>query len=329
MDLSLPSKRFRIKELTSKDASEVLRVDVQEGLFSCPRSLPPKYFYDDKGSKLFDAICKTHDYYPTRTESALLQKNVVQIIDIVKPNTCAELGAGTSAKTEILLSKACSNLDNFTYLSIDVCQEVLIESANRLLQKYENLRVESVSGEYIPAIQNVPKLVSPTLYVFIGSSIGNFTELGSIELLSEVANKMSTEDYILIGMDRVKDKEILSRAYNDSDGVTSKFNLNVLNVLNYKLGSNFDLANFSHHAFYNEQQQQIEMYLISKCNQEVSFPTFNEKIMLKENEKILTEVSRKYTKASIKNILEKSGLQEAVHFEPSNQYFSLVLAKIQ
>jgi len=329
MDLSLPSKRFHIKGLPSKDSSEALRMDVQEGLFACPRSLSPKYFYDDKGSKLFDAICKTHDYYPTRTESALLQKNAAQIIDIVKPNTCAELGAGTSAKTEILLSKSCSSLDTFTYLSIDVCQEVLIESAHRLLQKYENLQVESVAGEYIPAIQNLQKLVSPTLYVFIGSSIGNFTELDSIELLSEVANKMSTEDYILIGMDRVKDKEILGRAYNDSDGVTSKFNLNVLNVLNYKLGSNFDLANFSHHALYNEQQQQIEMYLISKCNQEVSFPTFNEKIMLKENEKILTEVSRKYTKASIKNILEKSGLQEAVHFEPSNQYFSLVLAKIQ
>ncbi len=342
MDFLLPSKRFHIKELSSNSATDSLKQDVLEGLFSSPRSLPPKYFYDDEGSMLFDAICKTEDYYPTRTESVLLQNHAQEIIDLVKPNTCVELGAGTSTKTEILLSKLCARLrgvDCFSYLSIDVCYEVLVESAQRLLGTYKNLIIKSIAGEYTPAIRAVTDLNGPVLYAFIGSSIANFTELESIELLSEAANKMNLEDCFLIGMDRVKDKLILERAYDDSEGVTAKFNLNVLNVLNYKLGANFDLEKFSHQAIYNEKQNQIEMYLVSLCEQEVNFPRIgnglgngpgngHDKILkLEKDEKILTEISRKYTKASIQGLLEGSGLKEVMHFEPENEYFSLVLAK--
>ncbi|MEJ2114972.1 MAG: L-histidine N(alpha)-methyltransferase, partial [Gammaproteobacteria bacterium] len=242
---------------------------------------------------------------------------------------CTELGAGTSAKTEILLSTIFSNLDSsaFTYVSIDVCAEVLIESAYRLLKKYKNLHIKSVVGEYIPAMHAAPKLDGPTLFAFIGSSIGNFTEQESIELLSEVANKMTAKDYFLIGMDRVKDSVVLERAYNDSEGVTAMFNLNILNVLNYKLGANFDLKKFSHQAIYNEKFQQIEMYIISQCVQDVSFPVLNKTISFEKGEKILTEISRKYTQTSIKKLLEMSGLVEAVHYQPANEYFSLILAK--
>lgn len=333
MDLALTDNRFKIQQLLAQDdSSEVLKQDVQEGLFERPRSLPPKYFYDDEGSKIFDAICRTQDYYPTRTESVLLQKHAQEIIDLVEPNTCVELGAGTSTKTEILLSKFCAKLradDYFDYLSIDVCYEVLVESAQRLLDTFKNLIIQSIAGEYIPAIQAVPELKGPTLYAFIGSSIANFTELESIELLSEVANKMNSDDYFLVGMDRVKNKQILERAYDDSEGVTAKFNLNVLNVLNYKLGANFDLRRFSHQAIYNEKENQIEMYLVSQCEQEVHFPRLDKIIELEKSEKILTEISRKYTKPSIEKLLEESGLKEVMHFEPENEYFSLVLAKRQ
>ncbi len=329
MDLLLPSQRFHIKELSSEDSSDSLQQDVQEGLFVFPRSLPPKYFYDDEGSKLFDAICKTRDYYPTRTESELLRKHAESIIDIVKPNCCTELGAGTSTKTEILLSKIFSKLKSsaFTYVSIDVCTEVLKKSAHRLLVRYKNLHIKSVVGEYIPAMFAAPKLDGPALYAFLGSSIGNFAEQESIELLSAVANKMTTKDYFLIGMDRVKDKVVLERAYDDSEGVTAKFNLNVLNVLNYKIGANFDLNKFTHQAIYNEKLQQIEMYLISQCAQDVSFPTLNKTINFEKGEKILTEISRKYSQSSIKKLLDKSGLKEAMHLQPANEYFSLVLTK--
>ncbi len=329
MDLPLSSQRFHIQELSVNESADTLIEDVRMGLFASPRSLPPKYFYDDEGSKLFDAICSTHDYYPTRTEARLLHEHAGDIIDFVQPNSCVELGAGTSAKTEILLSQVLSqpHASTFTYLSIDVCAEVLVESANRLLDKHESLYVNSIVGEYIPAIQAAPKLDPSTLYMFIGSSIGNFTEQESIELLSEVANKMAAEDYFLIGMDRVKNKTVLERAYDDSEGVTAKFNLNVLNVLNNKLGANFDLSKFNHQSLYNEKLQQIEMYLISQSSQKIHFPTLNKTIKFEKGEKILTEVSRKYTNSSINNLLNKSGLVEARHFQPANEYFSLVLAK--
>ncbi|MEM7402102.1 MAG: L-histidine N(alpha)-methyltransferase [Pseudomonadota bacterium] len=323
------NKRFQILQLDPQDSFAVLKSDVQHGLFQLPRSLPPKYFYDENGSALFDAICHTEDYYPTRTEAALLQQNAQHIIDQVKPNTCVELGAGTSAKTEVLLSKINSRLGEspFTFFSIDVCYEVLVDSAQRLLSSYKNLSVHSIVGEYIPAIRSLPPHVGPTLYAFIGSSIGNFTEKESVKLLSEVANKMNSNDYFLIGIDRVKDKQVLERAYDDAEGVTAKFNLNVLNVLNSKLGANFELQQFSHQAIYNEQKSQIEMYLVSLCDQEIHFSELKQSIQIENNEKILTEISRKYTKASIQELLRKSGLIEVEHFEPKNEYFSLLLAK--
>ena len=331
MHTPIDSNRFQIHELSTQDSLEQLKQDVQHGLFQPPRFLPPKYFYDADGSALFDDICNTEDYYPTRTESALLQQHTDQIIDVVKPNICIELGAGTSAKTEILLSKLCSRLQHseFTYLSIDVCYEILVESAQRLLVNYKNLSVKSIAGEYVPAIKAVASDVGPALYVFIGSSIGNFTQHESIELLAEVAKKMNPEDYFLIGIDRVKEKHVLEQAYDDSQGVTSEFNLNVLNVLNYKLGANFKLDKFKHQAIYNQKETQIEMYLTSVCDQEVEIARMDKTIKFGKGEKILTEISRKYTRSSIRGLLDKSGLQEALHFEPDNEYFSLVLAKVK
>ena len=329
MDSPTTNKRFNLKELSSKDTLSMLYQDVRQGLFNHPRSLPPKYFYDEVGSGLFDAICNTQDYYPTRTELALLQKHSKEIIAIANPQTCIELGAGTSAKTEVLLSQMSTSLsvDEIKYVSIDVCKEVLVESAQRLLNNYPNLTVHSIVGEYVPAIQALSGFDYPALFAFIGSSIGNFTEQQSIQLLTHVAEKMTSEDFFLIGIDRVKDKQILEQAYDDSEGVTAKFNLNVLTVLNNNLGANFNLNNFSHHAIYNESEQQIEMYLVSDCDQTVNFTNLGESIHFKIDEKILTEISRKYTKASIQQLLEKSGLVEEMHLEPTNEYFSLVLAK--
>ena len=325
----IDSKRFQIQQLPSQDSLELLKSDVLEGLFHTPRSLPPKYFYDEEGSALFDEICRTQDYYPTRTEAALLDQYVDQINEIAKANTIIELGAGTSAKTELLLSNRCSRLSDseLEYISIDVCYEILLESAARLLNSYENLTVNSIAGEYFPAIQSLTSHIGPALYLFIGSSIGNFTEHESINLLAEVAKKMKSEDSFLIGIDRVKDKNILERAYDDAGGVTAKFNLNVLNVMNYKLGANFNLEQFSHQALYDEQTSQIEMYLVSLCDQEISFSILNKVMKLKKGEKILTEISRKYTKTSIRNLLDKSNLEIIEHYQPSNEYFSLVLAK--
>ena len=325
MVLQIPTNRFHLQVLTNIDPVQILLNDVKSGLLKSPRSLPPKYFYNDEGSKLFNKICETKDYYPTRTEFALFKKHAEEIINTAHARTYVELGAGASTKTEVLLSKL--NINLHTYVTIDVCQEILVDTANRLLNTHPNLQIKSLIGEYLPALQALPVLEHPALYIFIGSSIGNFTEQESIELLSEVSRKMNSSDYFLLGLDRVKDKSILERAYDDEEGITAEFNLNVLRVLNDKLGANFKLENFLHQAIFNEQNEQIEMYLVSKKSQDIDLSLLNETIHLQKDERILTEISRKYTKSSIQQMLLNGGLIEVLHFEPDNKYFSLVLAK--
>lgn len=326
MDMDLPRERFRIKALSRQDALQTLKQDVQEGLLCAPRSLPPKYFYDEAGSRLFDAVCKTQHYYLTRTESALLERHADEIIAAVRPQACVELGAGTSVKTEILLSRLVAGSRPFTYVPIDVCEEVLIESAARLLHRYPRLQIEALAGEYLGALQALPRLDGPVLFVFIGSSIGNFIEAEAMELLTAISETMNPGDAFLLGLDRVKDRQILEQAYDDAEGITARFNLNVLQVLNTRLGGDFRLENFSHRAVYQEAREQIEMYLVARHAQQVTLAGIDETLHIQAGEAILTEISRKYTRDSIHRLLDGSALAEHMHFAPADDYFSLVLA---
>lgn len=327
MDMDLPRERFRIEALSPQDELQTLKHDVLKGMLCAPRSLPPRYFYDEAGSRLFDAICKTKHYYLTRTESALLERHAGEIVAAVQPRACVELGAGTSVKTEILLSELAAGSRPFTYVPIDVCEEVLIESAARLLYHYPRLRIEALAGEYLGALQALPRLDGPVLFVFIGSSIGNFTEAGAVELLAGVSGIMAPGDAFLLGLDRVKDRKTLEQAYDDDEGITAQFNLNVLQVLNTRLGGNFRLENFSHRAVYQQAREQIEMYLVARQAQQVLLAGLDETLDIAAGETILTEISRKYTRASIRHLLEGSALTEDMHFAPGDEYFSLVLAR--
>ena len=199
MDAPLPVDRFHLQHLTAQDALHTLIEDVRDGLFNAPRSLPPKYFYDDEGSRLFDAICETEDYYPTRTEHVLLEQHADEIISTVQPRTCIELGAGTSAKTELLLACIDAISDLHTYITIDVCEGVMAASAKRLLKVYSNLQIASLVGEYAPALEAIPSVDGPALFIFIGSSIGNFTEQQSIELLGRISQKNDSWRFSPIG----------------------------------------------------------------------------------------------------------------------------------
>ena len=329
MDMDFPHKQFQIRVLSCRDAFEALKHDVLEGMISAPRSLPPKYFYDETGSRLFDAICKTRHYYLTRTESALLEKHADDIMAAVQPQACVELGAGSSVKTEFLLSRLVAGSQQATYVPIDVCEEVLIESAGRLLHRYPQLHIEALAGEYLTALRELPNLEGPVLFVFIGSSIGNFSASESMELLSRVAGIMAPGDAILLGVDRVKNKEVLEQAYDDDEGITAQFNLNVLNVLNTRLQANFRLENFSHRAVYHETKEQVEMYLVAEQDQRVVLEGLGETLQIQAGEAILTEISRKYTRTTIQRLLAGSGLAEHSHFVADDEYFSLVLAPAQ
>jgi len=304
-----------------------LAEDVRQNLLSAPYSLPPKYFYDHRGSVLFDQICNTEEYYPTRTESQLLNRYCQHIINQLSLHHIIELGSGTSRKTRHLFD-ACQLLDHSpVYWPFDVCEPMLVETAHELKLQYDWLDIQPLEGDYSAGLSHLPKPDGHSLYVFLGSSIGNFTETEAIEFLKEVRQHMATGDSLLLGIDRLKDVQVLEAAYNDAEGITAAFNLNVLSVLNNELGADFNSDQFTHQALFNTEKSQIEMYLKSDTDQTINFSEINEELHIKGGEKILTEISRKYSFDGIKRLLEQAGLEMADHFEPSNEYFSLVLAR--
>ena len=300
--------------------------DVLNGLFSDNKHLPPKYFYDDRGSELFDQICDEPEYYPTRTENALLRDSAPRIIAQTSPQHILEFGSGTSRKTVHLL-QACEELDcSSVYLPFDVCDDVIIKSAAGLQRRFPWLQVEPISGDYTAGLGNLPVGEGPNLFLFLGGTIGNFPASDARRFLREVKSIMQPNDYLLIGADRVKEPARLHAAYNDAAGVTAEFNLNLLEVLNRELDAEFDKTNFAHYACYNPDANQIEMYLMSMEKQAVEARELGRDILFEEGEAILTEISRKFTKASLEDLLYAAEFEVVEHFEATENPFSLVLA---
>ena len=325
-------------QATEKNSIEAIKVptarqvpdmaeDVRKNLLQAPYSLPPKYFYDHRGSVLFDQICNTPEYYPTRTESELLRRYCQHIINQLQLHHIIELGSGTSRKTRHLFD-ACQYLNKYpSYWPFDVCEPMLIETAEQLMVQYDWLNVQPLEGDYSAGLSHLPKPDGHSLYVFLGSSLGNFSESEATHFLNEVRKHMTNGDTLLLGIDRVKDVDVLEAAYNDEQGVTAEFNLNVLSVLNQQLGANFNLQQFDHQAVFNESESQIEMYLHSTAQQTIAFDQLDEQLVLDDGEKILTEISRKYTLDGIQSLLNRAELEILDHFEPENEYFSLILAR--
>lgn len=302
--------------------------DIREGLLEPPRTLPPKYFYDDHGSLLFDKICETEEYYPTRTEDALLSRYGADIIAATTPHQILELGSGSSRKTRRLLDACEEHPHTCEYAPFDVCEEIVHVAANELMSDYRWLDVVPMVGDYHAGLGELPAIDGIRMVVFLGSTIGNFTETKAQQFIDDIRACMQPGDYFLIGADRTKDNRILHAAYNDAQGLTAEFNLNVLRVLNRQAGAKFDLNNFAHHAVYNEKLNQIEMYLISRIDQDIHLGDIDETISLKSGEKIMTEISRKFEPAQVEAMLEMNGFEIIRHYEPDNQYFSLVLARL-
>ena len=306
--------------------SNSLEQDARHGLLTAPRSMPPKYFYDKYGSLLFDKICDTEEYYPTRTESRLLEAHASELIELAKPGHILEFGSGCSRKTHFLM-RACESINiNCEYLPFDVCEEVLCQVRDEYAERYQWLDVKPLVGDYTAGLDGLHRPKGSCLYVFLGSSIGNFNLQQANEFVEEVAACMLPGDSFLLGVDRVKSTQVLHQAYNDENGLTGEFNLNLLNVLNDRLDADFDLNKFKHKAIYNEVQQRIEMYLVSESIQTVNLSVLDESINLNKDEEILTEISHKYTYDQAESLLTDAGLQILRHVEPDNAWFSLVLA---
>ncbi len=299
--------------------------DVRAGLLTPPRSLPPKYFYDETGARLFEAICETAEYYPTRTEDALLQAIAGELIALARPRHLLELGSGSSRKTRRLIEACAGLVPAPVYWPFDVSREMLLHSARALNADYPWLGVHALVGDYHGGLDHLPVPEGPVLWLFLGGTIGNFSPSEAQAFLSELRRRMGAQDLLLLAVDRVKDRARLEAAYDDAGGVTAAFNRTVLAVLSRALGSDFDPAAFAHRAPYDEDRQQIEMYLDPLAPQRVRLPALDTELQLLPGDAIRTEISRKFTRDSLRQMVAGAGLVLRRQWDAPGEDYSLVL----
>ncbi|MBD2500042.1 L-histidine N(alpha)-methyltransferase [Anabaena azotica] len=325
-------ERLQIQRLQepTRVVTSTVGSDVVKGLTQTSKSLPPCYFYDDRGSELFERICELPEYYVTRTETAILQQYAGEIAKITGACELVELGSGNSTKTRILLDAYQQLNYPLHYLPIDVCAGILESSAKQLLQDYPSLKVYALAGTYESALaQLTTRKLSSRMICFIGSTLGNLNLQECDVFLSQIKTSLQVGEYFLLGIDLQKPKEIVEPAYNDSQGVTAEFNLNMLEHLNRRFEGDFDTTQFAHWSFYNETEKQIEMHLKSGRSQTVHLKSLNLTVNFAPGETILTEISRKFDLDTIKQQLAAKGLTPIQTWTDQNQWFGLLLCQLQ
>ena len=290
------------------------------------KSLPTQYLYDDLGSKLFEEICETEEYYLTRTEKQILELNASDIVNEVLPSEIFEFGSGSSKKTKTLIAKVLKRNKKLTYFSFDISIKALKMSYNELNKISKSLHVQLIKGDFNNDMKRIKKSKKNRLYLFLGSTLGNFNNKIAINFLDNIANLMNKEDSFLLGVDKVKDEKIINSAYNDSKGITKKFNKNILNVINKEYKLNFNEKNFLHNAKFNSEKSQIEMYLESTVDHSVKLPN-DENLNIEKGEKILTEISRKFSEKTLRDLFSKANLEIKKSYTDNKKYFSLYLLK--
>lgn len=304
---------------------ESLRREILYGLSKLAKELPSKLFYDDRGAALFERICELDEYYLTRTEIGILQQHAFDMAAGIGAGVLlVELGSGSSTKTRILLD----HLERpAAYMPIDLSREQLLRSAAAIAEIYPHLAVHPLYADYTQriALPPIDRAYDRIVCFFPGSTIGNFRQRQATGFLRRIRRLVGSGNSLLIGFDLKKDPQVLHQAYNDQQGVTAEFNLNILSHVNRLLGADFQLARFEHDARYNPRLGRIEMYLISQLNQEVQLGETS--ISLREGERILTEVSYKYDLKQIAQIARRAGWQPVSHWCDERQYFGVQLLR--
>lgn len=323
-DDALDHPRVSIHHSANGRAASTLVDDAREGLLHTPKRLSPKYFYDDRGSRLFEAICELPEYYLTRAEHALLRRAAAGIIERVDPTHLIELGSGASRKTRRLLDALTRRRAHATYVPWDVSETMLRQTAMGLSLRYPTLNISGLVGDYERDLDAMPS-GARRLVIFLGSTIGNLTRPETQRFLRALGGQLAEGDGLLLGIDLVKPKSILHAAYNDSAGVTAAFNLNILRVLNRELGARFDPELFEHVAFYDEELAQIEMHLRARATHAVSIRDLGVTVPFVAGETIHTEISRKFTHADAVAMMVAAGCQIAGWYVGPERSFALAL----
>lgn len=295
------------------DPVEAFAEDVRRGLTSSPKWLAPKYFYDDLGSRLFEAICALPEYYPTRAEASILALHGAAMVGrLPGPLRLVELGSGDSAKSrfviEPLLARQPAGVD---YVPIDISASALERSAAELRREYPGLRVDPRVGDYLQGLDVLEGVAAGdgvrTLVLFLGSTLGNLAPGDALELIAGIRRRLAPGDALLLGLDLKKSEEILIPAYDDPIGLTAAFNLNLLGRINRELGGDFDLRSFAHRALWDAEHGRIEMHLVSRRAQRVRIGALGLEVAFEEGESILTECSYKFDRGQVDRLAGEAG----------------------
>ncbi len=308
-------------------------LDVKHGLSLPRKSLKSKYFYDKMGSSLFEQICVQPEYYITRTEADILRERLPEIV-IRFPDdiSIVELGSGSASKTRIVFDHVLQRQDYLHYFPIDVSHSMLSESIRTLSSDYPTLRITGISSDYANGLDRATDLIaveshipSKKLILFLGSSIGNFEPQETVSFFQMIRDKMERTDLLLVGFDLQKDPAILNSAYNDKAKVTQRFNLNLLSRINRELEGDFDIKSFEHQAFFNLDEQRVEMHLVSKRDHEYHIKLIQESFRFKEGESIHTENSYKYSLEQIRKLAEDNCFELKMNFMDQRKWFDLAI----
>lgn len=301
-----------------------IRHEIIKGLTAENKYISSKFFYDKKGSKLFEEITQLPEYYPTRIEKSILHEIAPKLMYNLKNTDVVELGSGDCSKITILLSAVNQeNLASINYIPVDISRSAINEAAQELVEKFPELSVNGLVADFFTQLSVLPNK-RKRLFFFLGSTLGNFTEEITDSFLVNLSSIMNKQDSFLLGVDLVKSPEILHKAYNDIKNVTADFNKNILNAVNNIIESTFDIADFEHHAFFNKEKSRIEMHLIANKDVTINSAFHNDKIQIKKGEKIHTENSCKYSIERIKKLGEITGLKIKDIHTDSNNWFALV-----
>lgn len=299
--------------------------DVRKGLSASQKRLNSKYFYDDEGSRIFQEIMNMDEYYLTNCEFEIFKNQAGAIYDKLNFNghfNLIELGAGDGLKTAEIIRYLMDQKVNFTYQPIDISQEANDLLSAKMKEAFPNLEIAPQTGDYFQVLENLKESNSPSLLLFIGSNIGNYSSTAAADLIQLFYSVMNTGDKLLIGVDLKKNPFTVHRAYYDSEGITKRFNINLLHRINRELGGNFQTEHFDFYVSYNPENGEVRSYLVSLADQKVHINALDQTFQFKNGETIWTELSKKYTVSELNDMAVKEGLTPIASFLDKNEYFS-------
>lgn len=302
----------------------VLEADLREGLWRDPATIAPRWFYDERGSRLFDEITRLPEYYPTRTETAILLDCVAELLAVAKPQTVVELGSGTSTKTRVLLDTWHG--EGREFVPIDVSPEITHQSAAELSQLFPGLKVTPVIADFHHLPDTLPGRPGSRLMLFLGGTIGNFTEPERAEFLAKLRRRLAPGDSLVIGYDLIKDAARLECAYDDAAGVTAEFNLNVLDVITRTVPTvGLNRCDFRHEARWNAVDRRIEMHLVAQQDVAARFPSLGRSREFAAGQSIMTEISRKFAPGELAASAAGAGFECEATWSDADEDFALDL----